>query len=123
MLWVTDLGWIMGPWTIVAAGVTGVHICMAEGSPMFPASRLWESAERNRVSVLGVGPSLVRGMMAAEKDPAAIRRRHDLSTLRVLGIGGEPTPPTPTTGSPSTGAGANARWSTSPAAPRSAVAS
>ena len=91
--WVTDLGWIMGPWTIVAAGVTQVHICLAEGSPMAPRDRLWETTQRNGVTVLGVGPSLIRGMMADAGDSPNLRERYDLSTLRVLGTGGEPMPP------------------------------
>lgn len=93
MCWVTDLGWIMGPWTIVAAGTTGVHICLCEGSPMTPSTRLWEMVQRNRVTALGVGPSLVRAMMAMEPEPKELRSRHDLSTLRILGTGGEPMPP------------------------------
>jgi acetyl-CoA synthetase len=92
MCWVTDLGWIMGPWTITAAGTTGVHICLCEGSPMTPATRLWETAERNSVTVLGVGPSLVRGMMSVDAK-AEIRDRYDLGALRVIGTGGEPMPP------------------------------
>lgn len=89
--WPTDLGWIMGPWTIVAAGTTGVHICLSEGSPMAPVDRLWQAVERYGVTVQGVGPSLVRGMMAAfEGKP--LRSRHELGTLRELATAGEPMP-------------------------------
>lgn len=91
LTWPTDLGWIMGPWTIVAAGVMGAQLCLLEGSPMAPMTRLFESAERNRTSVLAIGPSLVRGLMSAgERD---LRSRYDLASLRVLATGGEPIPP------------------------------
>ena len=91
LTWPTDLGWIMGPWTIIAAGVLGTQLCLIEGSPMAPLTRLFESVQRSRTTVLGIGPSLVRALMSAgERD---LRSRYDLSSLRVLGTGGEPVPP------------------------------
>jgi acetyl-CoA synthetase len=91
LCWPTDLGWIMGPWTIVAAGTTGVHICLSEGSPLTPADRLWQAVERYGVTVQGVGPTLVRAMMAADQGEA-LRSRHQLGTLRELATAGEPMP-------------------------------
>ncbi len=91
LTWPTDLGWIMGPWTIAAAGVMGAQLCLIEGSPMAPMTRLFESAERNRTTVLAIGPSVVRGLMSAGEHD--LRSRYDLESLRVLATGGEPIPP------------------------------
>jgi len=48
--------------------------------------------ERHRVTILGVSPTLVRGLMAAGPEHP---RGHDLSSLRVLGGTGEPWNPEP----------------------------
>src|SRR5581483_1352532 len=37
----TDMGWIMGPWTVVGCGAMGTSIVYAEGAPDWPADRLW----------------------------------------------------------------------------------
>src|SRR5206468_8794993 len=37
----TDMGWIMGPWTVVGAGAAGCAIVFAEGAPDWPQDRLW----------------------------------------------------------------------------------
>src|SRR5438552_1703293 len=34
---VTDMGWIMGPWTVVGAGALGCPIVFAEGAPDWPS--------------------------------------------------------------------------------------
>ena len=38
----TDMGWIMGPWTVVGGGAMGATIVYAEGAPDWPADRLWQ---------------------------------------------------------------------------------
>lgn len=87
LFWVTDMGWIMGPWQLVAAGALGATVVLCEGAPTYPSpDRLWEAAERNAVQVLGVSPSLIRGLAAAGADPA----NRDLNRLRVIGATGEP---------------------------------
>jgi acetyl-CoA synthetase len=87
LFWVTDMGWIMGPWQLVAAGALGATVVLCEGAPAYPGpDRLWEAAERNAVQVLGVSPSLIRGLAAVGGDPAS----RDLNALRVIGATGEP---------------------------------
>jgi acetyl-CoA synthetase len=89
--WVTDLGWMMGPWEIFGATLLGATIVLYEGALDFPApDRLWALVERHRVSVLGVSPTLIRGLMRHGAGPA---ERHDLSSLRILGSTGEPWNP------------------------------
>jgi acetyl-CoA synthetase len=93
LYWVTDMGWIMGPWEVVGAGCIGATLVMYEGAPDWPEpDRVWASVERHRVNVLGVSPTLIRALRTAgEEHPA----RHDLSSLRVFGSTGEPWNPEP----------------------------
>src|SRR5438309_4812750 len=49
----TDMGWIMGPWTVVGGGAAGATIVYAEGAPDFPADRIWKLIESERVTMLG----------------------------------------------------------------------
>ena len=85
----TDMGWIMGPWTVVGGGALGCTLVFAEGAPDRPADRLWRLVEAERVSVLGLSPTLVRALVP-HGDPEA-----DLSSLRVLVTTGEPWNPDP----------------------------
>ncbi len=80
----TDMGWIMGPWTVVGAGATGAAVVYAEGAPDWPADRLWRTVEQERVTMLGLSPTLVRAL-APKGDPEA-----DLSSLRAFCSTGEP---------------------------------
>src|SRR5205807_4689177 len=81
---VTDMGWIMGPWTVVGGGACGATIVYAEGAPDFPPDRLWQLVESERVNVLGVSPTLIRALIP-KGDPTA-----DLSSLRAVCTTGEP---------------------------------
>ena len=80
----TDMGWIMGPWTVVGCGAVGATVVYAEGAPDWPEDRLWRLVESERVTMLGVSPTLVRALRA-KGDPQA-----DLSSLRAITTTGEP---------------------------------
>jgi acetyl-CoA synthetase len=91
--WVTDLGWIMGPWEIVGALALGSTVLLTEGAPNFPGpDRLWASVERHGVTTLGVSPTLIRALIPSGVEPV---RAHDLSRLRILASTGEPWNPDP----------------------------
>jgi acetyl-CoA synthetase len=93
VFWFTDLGWMMGPWLIYGTLALGATMVLYEGTPDHPAAdRLWRMVERHRVTVLGVSPTLVRGLMAHGDELPA---RHDLTSLRILGGTGEPWNPEP----------------------------
>jgi acetyl-CoA synthetase len=93
VMWVTDMGWIMGPWVVVGAGAAGATLVVSEGAPDYPGpGRLWELVERHRISVLGVSPTLIRALRSHGEEPV---RAHDRSSLRVLGSTGEPWNPEP----------------------------
>ena len=90
---VTDMGWIMGPWEVVGGGALGCTIVFAEGAADYPAAdRLWGLVGRERVSILGLSPTLVRALIP---HGAELVERHDLSSLRVLVTTGEPWNPEP----------------------------
>ena len=92
-MWVTDMGWIMGPLEVVGSGALGATLVIGEGAPDFPGpNRLWDMVERHRISVLGVSPTLIRALQAHGDEPVL---RHDRSSLRVLGSTGEPWNPDP----------------------------
>jgi len=85
----TDMGWIMGPWTVVGGGAAGATIVFAEGAPDWPDDRLWSLVESERVTMLGLSPTLVRALIPTGEP------RADLSSLRVLCSTGEPWNPDP----------------------------
>jgi acetyl-CoA synthetase len=85
----TDMGWIMGPWTLVGAGALGATIVFAEGAPDWPPDRLWRTVEAERVTSLGLSPTLTRAL-APHGDPT-----QDLSSLRTFVTTGEPWNPEP----------------------------
>jgi acetyl-CoA synthetase len=93
LCWVSDLGWIMGPWEIVGGLALGGTIVLFEGVPDHPApDRLWALVETFGITVLGVSPTLIRSLMRHGTDPV---RGHDLGSLRILGSTGEPWNPEP----------------------------
>ncbi|HTS73618.1 MAG TPA: AMP-binding protein [Gaiellaceae bacterium] len=90
---VTDMGWIMGPWEVVGGMALGCTVVFAEGAPDWPAAdRLWGLVESERVSILGLSPTLVRALIP---HGAELVERHDRSSLRVLVTTGEPWNPEP----------------------------
>jgi len=91
--WFTDIGWMMGPWLIAGGLINGATILLYDGAPDFPdAGRVWSIVERHRVTHLGISPTAIRGLMRAGEEPV---RRHDRSSLFVLGSTGEPWNPEP----------------------------
>jgi acetyl-CoA synthetase len=93
IFWLTDIGWMMGPWLIAGGLMLGATIVLYDGTPDFPdASRLWSIVERHRVTHLGISPTATRALMRSGEAPV---RKHDRSSLFVLGSTGEPWNPDP----------------------------
>jgi acetyl-CoA synthetase len=87
-----DVGWVTGHSYIVygplANGATSV---MYEGAPDYPDKDIWwEIVERYKVNILYCAPTAIRACM---KWGVEHPRRHDLSSLRLLGTVGEPINP------------------------------
>jgi acetyl-CoA synthetase len=93
MYWVSDIGWMMGPWEVAGMTLLGGTMVLFDGALDHPGpDRLWSIVERHRVNILGVSPTLIRGLMRHGDAPVL---RHDLSSLRILGSTGEPWNPEP----------------------------
>lgn len=89
--WVTDIGWMMGPWAILGVTFWGGTVVVFEGAPNYPEpDRIWKIIERHRVSTLGISPTVVR-VLRPYGDRWVDAR--DLSSLRLLGSTGEPWDP------------------------------
>lgn len=86
--WVTDMGWIMGPLSVVGTHANGAALLVYEGSPDVPdLNRLWDLASRHRVTMLGVSPTLIRTLRTAAGTDTS---RFDLTGVHTLGSTGEP---------------------------------
>ena len=93
MFWVSDIGWMMGPWELFGMTLLGGTCITYDGALDYPGpERLWALVERHGVNILGVSPTLIRALMRHGEAPV---RRYDLSSLRILGSTGEPWNPEP----------------------------
>lgn len=93
LMWATDMGWIMGPWMVIAGLANGATIATFDGVPNYPGpDRIWEVVEKLGVTALGVSPTLVRALQPHGGNEA---HKHDISGLRVFGSTGEPWNPEP----------------------------
>jgi acetyl-CoA synthetase len=93
MFWMTDMGWMMGPWEVFGVLILGASMLLFDGVPTYPeVDRVWALVERHGVTCLGVAPTFVRAIMPEGEEPI---RRHDLSSLRILGSTGEAWNPDP----------------------------
>ena len=84
VLFSTDMGWIMGPWTVVGGMACGATVVFMEGAPDWPYDRLWRLVESEEVTMLGISPTLTRALIP-HGEPVA-----DLSSLRSVVTTGEP---------------------------------
>lgn len=91
--WCTaDVGWVTGHSSIVYAPLMhGASIVVHEGAPDYPKpDRWWEIIEKYRVTIFYTSPTAIRMFMRyGEEWP----RKHDLSSLTILGSVGEPINP------------------------------
>ena len=89
--WVSDIGWMMGPWTLIGNHHFGNTVFMYEGAPDHPEpDRYWEMIDRHDLTQFGISPTAIR---ALRKHGDEWVENHDLSSLRLLGSTGEPWDP------------------------------
>ncbi|MEW5772868.1 MAG: acetate--CoA ligase [Thermodesulfobacteriota bacterium] len=89
IFWCTaDTGWITGhSYVVYGPLMAGTTVVMYEGHPLYPqADRLWNIVDRYGVTILYTAPTLIRMLM---RFGVQYVRKHDLSTLRLLGSVGE----------------------------------
>ena len=87
-----DPGWITGHSYIVYGPLlNGATSFMYEGAPNYPyPNRWWKMIENYGINILYTAPTAIRGLMRFGE---AWVKRHDLSSLRLLGSVGEPINP------------------------------
>lgn len=91
--WCTaDIGWVTGHSYIVYAPLLhGATIVMYEGAPDYPhLDRWWEIIEKYGVTIFYTSPTALRMFMRHGEEWI---KRHDLSSLNILGTVGEPINP------------------------------
>ncbi|HKX00775.1 MAG TPA: AMP-binding protein [Bryobacteraceae bacterium] len=83
--WLSDIGWMMGPWTIIGNHNFGGTIFLYDGAPDYPApDRLWQMIERHAITTFGISPTAIRLLMRAGPP------KQQMPSLRLLGSTGEP---------------------------------
>jgi acetyl-CoA synthetase len=91
--WITDMGWMMGPWLVFGSLLLGATMFIYDGAPDHPGpDRLWAMVERHRLTQLGISPTLVRTLIKFGDEPV---KKHDLASLRLFASTGEPWNPDP----------------------------
>jgi len=87
-----DIGWITGHSYIVYGPLMhGVTSIMYDGAPTYPnVDRVWEIIEKYKVTIFYTSPTLIRMLMMYGDEYV---KKHDLSSLRLLGSVGEPLNP------------------------------
>ncbi|HEX4583945.1 MAG TPA: propionate--CoA ligase [Burkholderiaceae bacterium] len=85
----SDIGWVVGhSYTVYGPLLAGMATVLYEGTPVRPdGAILWRIVEQYRVSVMFSAPTAIR--VLKKQDPALLKR-HDLSSLRLLFLAGEP---------------------------------
>jgi acetyl-CoA synthetase len=96
LFWMTDMGWMMGPWEVFGTLLLGATMMLYDGAPDFPEpDRVWSLVDRHQVTALGVSPTLIRALRSRSGGSDEIVHRHDLSSLRKFASTGEPWNPDP----------------------------
>jgi len=68
--------------------LNGTHTLLFEGTPTHPGpDRLWDIVAKHKATTLYTAPTAIRALMVHGDAPV---KKHDLSSLRILGSVGEP---------------------------------
>jgi len=87
MMWISDMGWLVGPMTAVGTTVNGASLIVAEGTPDYPdTGRHWRLMQEQRITYQGIAPTTVRSLMRYGDEVD----RYDFSALRIIMGSGEP---------------------------------
>ena len=85
--WITDMGWMMGPWLVFGSLLLRATMFLYDGSPTHPEpDRVWRMIADHRINQLGLSPTFVRALIPHGRQ---LVDRHDLSSLKLVGSTGE----------------------------------
>ena len=91
MYWMSDMGWMMGPWLVFGTLTVGATMVLYDGAPDHPdPGRLWRMVDDHEVTHLGVSPTLIRALKTHGDAPV---EASDRSSLRAIGSTGSPWDP------------------------------
>ena len=93
IFWCTaDVGWVTGhSYVVYGPLANGATTLMYEGAPNWPEpDRFWKIIEQHRVNILYTAPTAIRAFIRWGDEWV---KKHDLSSLRLLGSVGEPINP------------------------------
>ncbi len=91
--WMTDMGWMMGPWLVFGTLALGACMFLYDGAPDYPGpERLWSLVEHHKITQLGVSPTLIRTLIPHGDQPI---KGYNLSSLKCFASTGEPWNPDP----------------------------
>ncbi|MCK5281990.1 MAG: acetate--CoA ligase [Nanoarchaeota archaeon] len=91
--WCTaDIGWVTGHSYIIYGPLSnGATTLMFEGVPTYPDNdRFWQVVEKYKVNIFYTAPTAIRAIARFGTDPI---KKHNLSSLKLLGTVGEPINP------------------------------
>jgi acetyl-CoA synthetase len=91
--WCTaDIGWVTGHSYVVYGPLSnGATTFMYEGAPDFPEKdRFWSIVERRKITIFYTAPTAIRAFVRWGDE---LPKKHDMSSLRLLGSVGEPINP------------------------------
>ncbi len=91
MYWMSDMGWMMGPWLVFGTLTIGATMVLYDGAPDHPdPGRLWRTVDDHDVTHLGVSPTLIRALKTQGDEYVTAS---DRSSLRAIGSTGSPWDP------------------------------
>lgn len=91
IMWMSDMGWLVGPILVFGGLLIGSTVVLIEGAPNYPEpDRIWGIIDRHKVSWMGVSPTLIRTLKIGPEDQFD---GHDVSSLRIFASTGEPWTP------------------------------
>ena len=89
IIWsVSDISWISGhSYSIYGPLLNGVTTFLYEGVPIYPEpDRYWQLISKYRINILYINPTTIRALLKLGNEWVF---KHDISSLRLLGIKGE----------------------------------